>query len=63
MDQKKAGEIYDYIEEHQDDTFAEIAKVLNITERQVTDYALLIAAKPRGEFIFYLTKQDVDDTP
>lgn len=61
MDQKRATEIYDYIEEHQDDSMTSIAKALNISQKSAFRYATEWAIKPRGEFIYALTKEDGTD--
>lgn len=59
MNTKKATEIWEYINEHQDQTHVEIAEALGITEACAQHCSIMWASKPRGEFIFWLQKQEI----
>lgn len=59
MDTKRATEIWEYIDTHQDQTFAEIAAALDISEACAEQCSLMWAVKVRGEFIFWLEKQEI----
>jgi hypothetical protein len=58
MDEKRAGEIYDYIESHQSKTIPELAEGLNMTVDEIKGYVANFCIHPRGEFIFLLTKKE-----
>lgn len=58
MDERKAVEIWEHIDSHQDQTYMEIAKALDITEACASQCSMMWAIKVRGEFIYWLTKQD-----
>lgn len=58
MDQKRATEIYDYFEEHPNTDLLEAAEYLKMPLETVIDYKKNWKSKSRGEFIYYLTKQD-----
>lgn len=57
MNEKKAADIYDYINDNQDTQFDVMAGALEITEQEARNYSLQWAIHPRGEFIFLLSKQ------
>lgn len=60
MDQKRATEICDYFDEHPNTDLLEAADYLKLSLETVIDYKKNWKSKPRGEFIYYLTKQDGD---
>lgn len=60
MNQKAAMDLWDYIDEHQDERPWKIAEALGITIQEAVNCISIWASRVRGEFIFYLTKQNAD---
>jgi hypothetical protein len=58
MDEKKAAEIYDYIDDNHDKTLNYIARGLKLSIKEAYSYCEKWAKHVRAEFIFMLTKKE-----
>jgi len=56
MDEKKATEIYEYLEENWQESMGDISEGLGITIDEAMSYVATFHSRARGEFIYLLTK-------